>query len=76
MMNHEFSVGDIVKSYDFRGNNECYVIGTVSGMNTEYIMLNVFLEVWQNKVLDVKSRVVQTVKCVMNGWTDRLVKLA
>lgn len=74
-MNYEFSIGDIVRSYDFRGNKECYVVGAVTDTDHNYITLDVILEVWQNKVLAVDKRVVRTSVEVFNDWTDRLIKI-
>ena len=75
-MNYNFSVGDVIRSYDFRGNKECYVIGTVTEMDHNYITLDVILEVWQDKVLAVDKLAVRTSIEIMNDWTDRLIKLA
>lgn len=75
-MNYQFSIGDVVKSYDFRGNEECYVVGKVVSLDRNYITLDVCIEVWQGRILDVEKRIVNTAIEIFEDWNNRLVKLA
>jgi len=45
------NVGDIVKSYDFPGNTECYMIGKVVSISTLYgdFRAQFIKRVWLNK---------------------------
>lgn len=43
-------VGSIIKSFDFAGNTDCYVVGIVTGVDNDYIEFNTIKVVWDGKV--------------------------
>ena len=48
-------VGSIIKSFDFPGNLNCYIIGEVTDINGEEITCRTIRQVFDSKALQLES---------------------
>ena len=57
-------IGNIIKSYDFPGNTDCYMIGRVTDIISDFILCDTVKVVFDSKEISVqeKNKQFRTVK--------------
>ena len=76
MTNYNFKPGTKIRSYDFAGNNECYIEGRVVSVDDFFITLKVENEVWHGKSIDkLIGSYVKTSVYKNPLYTKRIVKI-
>jgi hypothetical protein len=63
-------VGDLIRSYDFEGNDRCYVEGRVTKVDGMYVYGDVIRQIWDGELVETEPG--ETWRCIQNGtksWT-------
>lgn len=61
MKNIKIKIGSVIKSYDFYGNTECYLIGEVTEINGTVLVCKTLKQVFNNLEEAPTNDVFQTV---------------
>lgn len=76
MTKYNFKPGTKIRSYDFAGNNECYIEGRVVSVDDFFITLKVENEVWCGNPIDkLIGSYVKTSVYKNPLYTKRIVKI-
>jgi hypothetical protein len=68
---YNVKVGQVVRCYDFRGNENCYVEGVVTEVENYLFTVKAIVEMWDG-VLKETNRVIRTHVEVFAGWENRV----
>lgn len=74
----ELKIGDVVRSYDFRGNKNCYFEGIIESIDgaAATFMASTTKQVWDGVEIETKSQMFTSQLPSMNWlddvWADRI----
>jgi hypothetical protein len=57
-------IGSTIKSYDFNGNTECFIVGEVQSIDDDFYYCSVIKTVFDSKEIKIKS---PTFRCLKQG---------
>jgi len=68
---HEVQVGDRIRSFDFEGEHDCYLEGTVEQIDEWYLYFTADTQMFGGKMNKVEKPV-RTAREVIRDWSDRI----
>ena len=68
---HEVQVGDRIRSFDFEGEYDCYLEGTVESIDEFYLYFTADTQMFGGKLNDVQKPA-RTAREVIRDWSDRI----
>jgi len=68
---HEVQVGDRIRSFDFEGEYDCYLEGTVESIDEWYVYFTADVQMFGGEVNDVQKPA-RTAREVIRNWFDRI----
>ena len=68
---HQVQVGDRIRSFDFEGEYDCYLEGTVEQIDEFYLYFTADTQMFGGELNNVQKPV-RTAREVIRDWSDRI----